>query len=246
MHETYLHSNEWYSKIDVDMVNTFKYSLLKNFVWYWSTLRAGDCVYIPANYLHQIRSHGRSVSSSVYFTKLFEYDKLIDQSEMTSEQLFTHCAPNAPLFEPMSLFSEQFLWSYTHGERHLTKHEITYEDSVHYLTYLMRNDELLYYERFEHFLNEITRELRNECSKDNFNNLISKRCHSLISAEKVWRDFFQKNNFSDGQQQEQQQRFLNSSQIEKLKQETSRLSRFTQILNYVANFHDLKIVKNEL
>ena len=69
MYETYAHSSEWYSKIDVNMVNAFKYDLSK-LVWYWALLRAGDCVYIPADYLHQVRSHGRSISSSVYFTPL--------------------------------------------------------------------------------------------------------------------------------------------------------------------------------
>lgn len=36
------------SEIDMDRVNMFKYEDIAKVPWTWSTLRAGDCIYVPA------------------------------------------------------------------------------------------------------------------------------------------------------------------------------------------------------
>ena len=54
LHETFPNSGEWYSKINVDMVSAYKYKILQDVIWYWTSLRAGDCIFMPANFLHQV------------------------------------------------------------------------------------------------------------------------------------------------------------------------------------------------
>jgi len=36
------------SEMDMDRVNMFKYADIAHVPWTWSTLRAGDCIFIPA------------------------------------------------------------------------------------------------------------------------------------------------------------------------------------------------------
>ena len=37
-----------YSKIDSEMVNTYKYPQIGKTGWKWTTLKPGDCIFIPA------------------------------------------------------------------------------------------------------------------------------------------------------------------------------------------------------
>ena len=217
LYETYPHSSEWYSKIDVDMVNAFKYSALQKMIWYWSSLRAGDCIYIPGGYLHQVRSYGRSISSSVYFASYQTHLSRNFVDELKTK-LFMECAPNSPSFTSMNLYAEHFVWTYTHGERHLNKREHQQSDAVGYLLYLMGNVELLYFERFDHFYEQITKEF----NKD------SDLIHALKSAD-IWRQFLAENSTDQ---------FLNRMQINELT--AGNLENFIQILNKAATLHETK------
>ncbi|XP_071842016.1 uncharacterized protein [Apostichopus japonicus] len=63
-----------YSKVDVDMINMFQHGEVAKAKWTWATLRPGDCIYIPAGHIHQVRSYGRSISATSLFTTYPEFD----------------------------------------------------------------------------------------------------------------------------------------------------------------------------
>ena len=58
-------NGDLFSRIDVDMVNTYKYKRLHQLPWYWATLREGDCLFLPAYTFHQVRAHGRTLALSI-------------------------------------------------------------------------------------------------------------------------------------------------------------------------------------
>ncbi|RDD46653.1 Lysine-specific demethylase 8 [Trichoplax sp. H2] len=66
-------SGSGYSKINVNKVDMNLYPLLKRVPWTYATLRAGDCIYIPGGYIHQVKSYKRSISVTTLFspTKTF-------------------------------------------------------------------------------------------------------------------------------------------------------------------------------
>jgi hypothetical protein len=232
--ETYAHSAEFYSKIDTDKINVYKFKILSNIKWNWASLRAGDCIFIPSNYFHQIRSHGRSISTSIYFNNIkheIEHEFL----DQIKKKLFSKCEFNAPLFETSNLIEKHFVWKYTHNERHLVSKEFDENDVKNYLLLLIHeNDEFLYFEQFDHFLQEITSELKENIQefKPNTQNLIA------LNSTQIWNDFFDESMTSSSV-------ILNRKIIYDLKFNTN-LERFTKILKISANFHDLSTGRQEL
>lgn len=225
LYETYPNSNEWFSKIDVDKVNVFKYKLITTIVWYWATLRSGDCIFIPDGYLHQIRSHGRSVSTSIYFTDL-KHDLDTQLLAQIKEKLFSECPKDAPLFESASEREANFIWKYTHSERHLINKEYDETEAKHLLMCLI-HENYLYFERFDHFYNEITFELKE--NQKMFGS--TEREVIQMNSTQIWND-------------------LNSSGELKLSKATiynlTNLTRFIQILKLSSSFHSLIKGREEL
>ncbi|RNA10012.1 domain-containing 5 [Brachionus plicatilis] len=226
--ESYNGSNEWYSKIDVDKINAYKYKILNSMKWYYSSIRSGDCIYTPANYLHQVRSHGRSLSSSIYFKTFKLPSKLEEIFGEIKSHLFNSCSKNAPLFESMASVQSHFLWTYTHSERHLKQKDFNENDAKYYLHYLVKNHSLLY-ENFENFYEEITGELKNRLSE--LKPLI--RQALSLTARDIWNELADEN-------------ILSLDQIYDLSD--SKLEKLTKILGLAANFHDLDyfLVNDEL
>lgn len=206
------------------MVNAFKYKILHVVKWYWSSLRAGDCIFIPAGYLHQIRSYGRGISTSVYFNTI-QMERNHENFGSIKSELFQQCDPKAPLFQPLTVVSDHFLWTYTHSERHLNKKTIKFHDAKLYLLYLLRQDEKLFLERFQDFFDEITLEIKKEL--DSYIPSVKELIE--LSSAQVWADFYSHS--------ETERSYLTLKQIANLK--TSNLARFIKILNLAANFHDL-------
>lgn len=231
-YETFTHSAEWYAKIDVDKVNVFKYKLLSGIIWQYTTLKAGDCVFIPSDYIHQIRSHGRSISNSIYFTDL-KHNLEVDFLSQVKTKLFAQCPLDAPLFEPANMFSDHFIWKYTHSERHLIRKDYDENETKHLLLYLIHsNEKLLYFERFDHFFTEITHELKENIQ---FFQVKAQELLQLNSTD-LWQDFFVD---STVEQTLQRINIYNLKQI-------PNLHRFMQILKLSANFHDSINGKEEL
>ena len=216
--ESYNGSDEWYSKIDVDKINVFKYKILNSIKWYYSSVRTGDCIYTPANYLHQVRSHGRSLSTSIYF-KTFKLPSQLEQifGEIKSF-LFNGCPKNSPLFEPMVSMQSKFLWTYTHSERHLKQKVFNSVDAKYYLHYLTRNQSL-FYDNFENFYQEITQEIKNQINQ--LKPLLKKDLS--YTPQEIWSEMTNNNSLSLDEIYD-----LNDSNLEKI----------TKILNIAANIHD--------
>ena len=89
---------------------------------------------------------------------------------------------------------------------------------------MMRSEEKLFFERFNHFYNEITEEIKSE----NENETAEVKELAKLSSSDVWADF------SNGKET----KFLSISDIYGLKERN--LSRFVKILNAVASYHDVK------
>lgn len=65
--ETYPNSGAGSSPLDMEMINMYKYKKIGKIPWIWSTLYQGDCLFLPAGYLHQVRAYGRGISYTVQF-----------------------------------------------------------------------------------------------------------------------------------------------------------------------------------
>ncbi|CAF1295184.1 unnamed protein product [Rotaria sordida] len=140
-------NGDLYSRIDVDLVNAYKYKCLHNIPWYWATLREGDCLFIPAYIFHQVRAHGRTIALSIDMAPPDTRDDFIGND----------CEKNPPIY--VSLNKGQFQWRYEHGTRHLSKRTITIEDARAYLLLLLGRNDQLYKDIFREFFHQATYEL---------------------------------------------------------------------------------------
>ena len=41
------HKDGEYCSVDVDSVDMYKYTFLRNIPWWWAEVQAGDCIYVP-------------------------------------------------------------------------------------------------------------------------------------------------------------------------------------------------------
>ena len=57
-------------KTDSDHINMFTEAAIGRIGWRHATVRGGDCLYIPANAFHHIRSHGRALGISYHWEPL--------------------------------------------------------------------------------------------------------------------------------------------------------------------------------
>ena len=156
-------NGDLFSRIDVDMVNAYKYKSLHHLHWYWATLREGDCLFIPAHNFHQIRAHGRTIALS------------IDMAPPDTRDDFNSddCEKNPPVYVPLD--QGEFQWRYQHGVRHLSKRTISLDDIHHYFLLLMGPTDRLYKDIFIEFYNQATSEL-------------SLRETNLSTAEDLWKE----------------------------------------------------------
>ncbi|XP_022093115.1 uncharacterized protein LOC110980592 [Acanthaster planci] len=125
-----------YSKLDVDMINLFEHQDVGKVPWRWSTLKPGDCIYIPAGYLHQVRSYSRSISATI----LFASEPTFDQSD----------CENAT-FEYTDLSQVRVMWTYKKGDKVI---EIGYMDTENIrndMISLLKETDKLSAHRFGHY-----------------------------------------------------------------------------------------------
>lgn len=62
------HSGSGFSEVDPNKINLFENPSVANVPWTYATLLPGDCIYIPAEYIHQVRSYNRTISATILFT----------------------------------------------------------------------------------------------------------------------------------------------------------------------------------
>jgi len=126
-----------YSKVDAEMVNVYKYPKIGKTGWKWTSLWPGDCIFIPAGHLHQVRSYGRSLSVSTLWTPRKSFND-------------TGCA-ELNVTEPITLKDLQFVWKLNEeGERVINTTDFLTNPEVlrHHLLSLLRDDGKLPRERF--------------------------------------------------------------------------------------------------
>nr|QDG00793.1 lysine-specific demethylase JMJD5-1 [Brachionus koreanus] len=70
-----------YSSMDVDKVDYEKFPLIKELEYYRFNLSAGDCLYIPYKWVHQVRSYGRNLAINFWFN----YERIFGNDEFGQE-----------------------------------------------------------------------------------------------------------------------------------------------------------------
>ncbi|KAK3087063.1 hypothetical protein FSP39_001162 [Pinctada imbricata] len=138
--EKYFHAGAGHSPLNMDMVNMFKYSNIKHTPWNHATLRQGDCLFLPAGYLHQVRSYGRGIS----FTVLFSPSNEFDSSDCSRKDKDVKKADS-------SLADAEFVWAYRNGSHELYHDKMEPNILQNLLQLLMRSKHEIYREQFEHF-----------------------------------------------------------------------------------------------
>lgn len=151
-----------FSRIDVDLVNAYKYKRLHSLPWYWATLREGDCLFIPAYNFHQVRAHGRTIALSIDMAPPDVRDDFIGDD----------CEKNPPVYVPLT--QGHFQWRYEHAVRHLAKQTITSDDARAYLLLLFGTNDQLDQNLFREFYHQATHEL-------------AKKESTVPTAEEIWK-----------------------------------------------------------
>ncbi|GFR62580.1 JmjC domain-containing protein 5 [Elysia marginata] len=138
--EDFLGSLGGHSNMNTEMVNAFKFKSILRTPWVWSTLYPGDCLYVPAGFLHQVRSYGRSVSTTIEFAPLTSFDN-------------TGCTLIEEEFVPLS--NASFLLAFVNGRVKLADEELTPGKLRHMLVVLMGDLDLLTEAKFSHWYNRV-------------------------------------------------------------------------------------------
>ncbi|XP_045180369.2 uncharacterized protein LOC123539702 [Mercenaria mercenaria] len=163
--ETYPNSGSGHSPMDMEMINVFKYPKISQTPWIWSTLLHGDCIYVPAGYLHQVRSYGRGISFTVQFAPVPEFESAGCKEESKSKRRKKGKKDKEDVEqkgekeekedvteeEKLSLADVEFVWAYSNGERHLKQKKLVSSSLRRILSILLRDGNQLYQNQFKEF-----------------------------------------------------------------------------------------------
>ncbi|XP_050404429.1 uncharacterized protein LOC126820477 [Patella vulgata] len=138
--EEYPNSVAGHSPLDMEMINALKYTKIADIPWTWSTLHQGDCIFIPAGYLHQVRSYGRSISVTILITPTPEFD-----DAGCKKKQFTKIK---------TLSDAAFMWTFEEGKRVLTNWKINAESLRYILLAQIRSEDIMPLEQFTMFYTE--------------------------------------------------------------------------------------------
>lgn len=138
--EDFLGSLGGHSNMNTEMVNAFKFKSILRTPWVWSSLYPGDCVFVPAGYIHQVRSYGRSISTTIEFAPLTSFDN-------------TGCTLTEEEFVPLS--NASFLLTFENGRIKLATDEVTPQKLRNMLQVLMGDVDVLTEAKFVHWYNRV-------------------------------------------------------------------------------------------
>ncbi|XP_071479213.1 tRNA wybutosine-synthesizing protein 5-like [Diadema antillarum] len=158
-----------YSTLDVDMINMFKYPDVAKVQWTWATLDPGDCIYLPAGYLHQVRAQGRSISGTILFTS----QPTFDDSDCTSEGINTYTA----------LSDVRVLWTYKKGDKVIEMGFMNPETLRDGLLAILGEDNQLTIQRFDHFYQDIIGEGEEEDTPRDLEYPVTEEVFGLFDPE---------------------------------------------------------------
>ncbi|XP_062515381.1 uncharacterized protein LOC134190860 [Corticium candelabrum] len=92
-----------FALLDIEKINLKKYPDFANVPWRYANLTAGDCLFLPYSYLHQVTSYERNIAVSLLFARFTEFEE--DEN----------CSEDKLVFTPLS--DLHITWSYPgHGE----------------------------------------------------------------------------------------------------------------------------------
>lgn len=170
--ENYKNSGAGHSKLDMDMINMYKYKDIAGIPWTYATIQQGDCIVIPAGYLHQVRSYGRGISFSVLFAPSKTFDSsdchLGDESKKTK------------------LSDAAFVWVVRDSKRQLSAMNMEPSILKKYLDLILRDDDVIHFEKFEHFYNEALEQYPDHPpAREAFNILVEKPGGETISRDQL-------------------------------------------------------------
>lgn len=162
--ETYPNSGSGHSPMDMEMINAFKHPKISQTPWIWSTLWPGDCIYVPAGYMHQVRSYGRGISYTVQFAPVVDFEstdcKLESKSKRRkkgkkdgegSSEKQDEDGVDKKEENKFNLNEVEFVWAYSNGERHLKQKKLVPSSLKRILLILLRDGDKLYQNQFRHF-----------------------------------------------------------------------------------------------
>jgi len=81
-----------YSGVDVDSVDFVKYPSLKDVEYYNVTMEAGDCLFIPYKWFHQVRSFDRNIAVNVWWkhkTSFIPQDCIMEPNQTLDKFVFS-------------------------------------------------------------------------------------------------------------------------------------------------------------
>lgn len=139
----FLEKNEYsgsgFSEIDPNKINLLEYPNVAKVPWTYATLMSGDCIYIPAEYIHQVRSYNRTISATILFTS----GPLVGAP-------FEPKGCNREVFEYTPLSDLTVHWTYNKGDRHIEMGYMNIEVLRYSILATMqeKNEELLTKESF--------------------------------------------------------------------------------------------------
>eukprot|EP00057_Strongylocentrotus_purpuratus_P016508 XP_011670982.1 PREDICTED: lysine-specific demethylase 8 [Strongylocentrotus purpuratus] len=133
-----------FSSLDVDMINMFQHPDVAKVQWTWATLNPGDCIYIPAGYLHQVRAHGRSISGTILFTSLPTFD----DSDCSRDIVNTYT----------SLDEVRVLWTYKKGDKVIEMGYMNPESLRDSFLSVLGEANQLKFEQFKYYFIDMTME----------------------------------------------------------------------------------------
>lgn len=95
-----------FSSINPDVVDLNLYPDVSKVEWTYSTLKPGDCIFIPAGYIHQVRSYkgNRTISATMLFTA--SLDDTFDNTSCDNET-----------YEYQALSQAKVHWTYNKGDK---------------------------------------------------------------------------------------------------------------------------------
>lgn len=128
-----------HSRLDMEMINSFKYRGILMTPWVYSTLYPGDCIFVPAGYLHQVRSYSRSISLTILFSSPPTFSD--DGCQLIEEE-----------FRPLS--EATFTWTIRDGHKQLAEQNLDSERLRQLLLLQMGGRPSLPFSKFQHFYNE--------------------------------------------------------------------------------------------
>lgn len=114
------HPESAYSSLDVDNVDYDSYPELLDIEYYHVSLSAGDCLYIPFHWIHQVRSYSRNIAVNVWFDSYGSHKVDLDS-----------CADHAARDKSLSLADVEF-FSFEHFmHQPEALRDLFHENSIH-------------------------------------------------------------------------------------------------------------------